>query len=85
MISCSEYDVIEMVCLYRYPLRLTMKNGDVIDGVALDTGTNAQREECIKLTTAVQSSDLPRYVVLEDIAVLTVTVANPHVNKLTFS
>lgn len=49
MISCNEYDYIEIVCLYRYPVRLTMKVGESIKGVALDTSRNESKNECIKL------------------------------------
>jgi len=62
-----------------------MKNGDIIDGVALDTGTNAQREECLKLTIAGQENHGPCFIVLDQIAILVVTETNPHVTKLTFS
>lgn len=43
MISCEQYDYIEIVCLYHYPIELTMKSGERINGVALDTKRNDQK------------------------------------------
>lgn len=37
MLGCSEYGYIEIVCMQRYPIKLTMKTGEVFKGIALDT------------------------------------------------
>ncbi len=80
MISCSEYDYIEIVCLYRYPVRLTMKVGEAIRGVALDTIRNESRNECIKLNT--DETDI--LVELDGIAKLEVLIDNPHFTEVIF-
>ena len=80
MISCGNYDYIEIVCMFKYPLELTMKSGDVICGQALDTTQNPSREECLKLR--VDSNDV--LVVLDAISTLKVTVENPHFNQVSF-
>ncbi|MBY8046086.1 Rho-binding antiterminator [Vibrio fluvialis] len=47
MISCSQYDYIEIACLYRLPVALTLQDGSVIQGTAKDTGRNTARQECM--------------------------------------
>ncbi|WED29625.1 Rho-binding antiterminator [Vibrio sp. DW001] len=80
MISCSEYDYIEIACLYRYPVRLTMKEGEPIRGVALDTIRNESRNECIKLNT----DETVILIELDGIAKLEVLIDNPHFIEVTF-
>jgi len=81
MISCNEYDYIEIVCMHRYPIRITLKTGQEIDCIALDTLPNAAREECIK----VKVNELERCVVLDVIASLEVCIENPHFKIVYFS
>jgi Rho-binding antiterminator len=80
MISCSEYDVIELVCLYNYPIELTLKCGVVIAGVALDTKRNQSGQECLKIGVD-KGIEL---VLLDQIAQLKVKVKNPHINRIRF-
>lgn len=80
MISCSDYDYIEIVCLYHYPICLIMKSGDIISGTALDTQRNEVRAECIKIS----SDDTDVLVILDDISKLKVCVENPHFNEVSF-
>lgn len=80
MISCNQHDYIEIVCMYRYPVKLTLKLGDLITGVAVDTVRNDQREECIKLT----SDAGEKLVVLNQLKQLEVTIENPHLQIVVF-
>lgn len=82
MISCSEYDYIEIVCIYRYPVRLTLKSGEIIEAVALDTQRNSSRQECIKVGREDEDSML---IVLDSIVKMEVCVENPHFKEITFS
>jgi len=81
MISCSEYDYIEIVCLYRYPVRLTLKSGSKLEGVALDTKRNEDKAECIEI----EHQGKGQLVELDLIAKLTVLVENPHFTQVEFS
>lgn len=81
MISCEEYDYIEIACMHRYPIKLTMKSGEVLTGIALDTARNESRQECIKL----KADGGETLVVLDDIAILDVGVDNPHFERVSFS
>ncbi len=80
MISCNQHDYIEIVCMYHYPIKLTLKSGDIIQGIAQDTQRNDQRDECIKI----DMNGAERLVILEEIKTLEVTVDNPHLQKIGF-
>lgn len=81
MIRCSEYDYIEIVCMYRYPIRILTKKGQEIDCIALDTSRNDAREECIK----VKVNELESNIVLDTVASLEVCIKNPHFEKVYFT
>ncbi|MEP0071113.1 MAG: Rho-binding antiterminator [Marinomonas sp.] len=81
MIRCHEYDLIEIVCMHRYLIRLTMKTGEVLEGIAMDTQRNEMREECIKMKV----DDLEQLVVLDHLFKLKVCVENPHFSEAIFS
>ena len=74
MLKCDLHDYIEMVCLYHYPLKLTLDSGVVLTGTALTTRYNQQRQECL----VIKHYDNEQLVLLDDITLLEVTVANPH-------
>ncbi|GAL19050.1 Rho-specific inhibitor of transcription termination [Vibrio maritimus] len=57
-----------------------MKSGERINGVALDTKRNDQKQECIE----VKIDETKQLVILEDISKLTVSVKNPHFSEVTF-
>jgi len=80
MVVCSEYDHIELVCLYQFPIRLTMKEGAPITGIALDTSRNESSKECIKIS----SNKIEILVELDGICQLEVLVKNPHFAKVVF-
>jgi len=80
MISCNEYDYVEIVCMYRYPVKITLKTGLIIEGIALDTQYNAERKECIK----VDVDDTETLIVLASIAMLEVGIENPYFQQISF-
>ncbi|KXF82587.1 Rho-binding antiterminator [Enterovibrio coralii] len=80
MIKCSDYDYIEIVCLFHYPVRLTLKTGELIEGVAQDTRRNENKDECVLLD--VEGSE--QLVVLDTISTIEVLVDNPHFKHASF-
>ena len=80
MISCSDYDYIEIVCMYQYPIKIMMKTGDLIECIALDTEYNPMREECMKVSV----QGVETTVILDDISALKVCIENPHFNSVSF-
>lgn len=81
MISCSDYDYIEIVCMYRYPITLSLANGESVSGIALDTTRDEHKRECIKIELAEQT----RLVILDDIKRLDVDIDNPHFQTKSFA
>lgn len=45
LIPCQLHDYIEIVCLYGYRVRLTLKNGEIIEGKAVDTAVDQEKRE----------------------------------------
>ncbi|WP_215396753.1 Rho-binding antiterminator [Rheinheimera oceanensis] len=80
MLKCDLHDYIEIVCLYHYPLKLTLSSGAVLSGTAETTCYNNQRQECL----VIKQNDSEQLVVLDDIALLEVTVTNPHLQQVRF-
>lgn len=77
MISCNSYDYIEVVCLFKYPIELTLKSHEIIVGQAIDTTKNNAREECIKL----KIEEHYTLVALDSIHKMQVLVENPHIKE----
>ncbi|WP_298439247.1 Rho-binding antiterminator [uncultured Ferrimonas sp.] len=78
MISCQDHDYIEIACLYRYPVTLTLRQGAPQSGIAVDTAYNEQRQECLVLATDCGEQLVP----LDQVAVLTTSQDNPHFQSL---
>ena len=81
MISCQHHDYIEIVCAYKYPIKLTMKSGVAVECTALDVCLNEDRVECIK----VKERNIDKLIVLDDISILEVCVENPHFDSIVFT
>lgn len=81
MISCENYDYIEIACIYRYLVKLKMKSGNVIECIALDTALDSNRVECIKVETHGSIS----LIVLDEISLLEACIENPHFDLITFN
>jgi Rho-binding antiterminator len=79
MISCDQHDYVEIACMYRYQVKLTLKSGEEITGIALDTRRNAQLQECI----AINNTD--NLIPLDSVATMAALVENPHFNLVTFT
>ncbi|GAA0681261.1 Rho-binding antiterminator [Marinobacterium maritimum] len=81
MMSCDQHDYIEIACTFRYPVRLTLKSGAIIEGKALDTQRNEARQECLKLRVA----GVENLVVLEEIRRMEACTENPHFQVVSFA
>lgn len=78
MMSCDQHDYVEIACLYRYVVKLRLKSGEEVTGIALDTRRNAQRQECI----AINSID--NLILLDAVASMEALVDNPHFKLVSF-
>ena len=81
MISCHEYDYIEIACMYRYEVKVCMVDNTEITGIALDTTRNEKKQECLKLSIKKET----KLIVLNRVASLTVLTKNPHFECVRFS
>ncbi|MGB1320934.1 MAG: Rho-binding antiterminator [Vibrio gallaecicus] len=80
MISCNQYDYIEIVCLYQYEILLTLKSGESIQGIAMDTKRDDDKQECILINLDSGS----KLVVLDELLSLEVLTQNPKFKMVTF-
>ena len=44
-ISCELHDFIEVACMYGYQVQLTLKDGQVLEGKAVDIMTSKEKRE----------------------------------------
>jgi len=80
MIACHQHDYVEIACMHKFPVKLLLKNGMEIEGIANDTTINNNREECIILKTG----DKEQIVVLDKIKEMDVQIENPHFTLVKF-
>lgn len=79
MLSCQQHDYIEIICMYQYPVTITMSSGEKFSCKALDTQLNSERKECIK----VEHDSHSKLIILDDIQCIEVGVDNPHFSHIT--
>ena len=80
MLSCENYDYIEIACMHRFAIKLTLKSGDIVVGTALDTLHNDNKQECVKVL--VEKTE--QSVVLDEVVKLEAVTANPHFQQISF-
>ena len=81
MISCASHDYVEIACMYRLEIKLVFKNGQIVQGKALQTAYNENKEECIVLETAPGNEEIA----LEQLASMQAVTKNPHFEKIDFN
>lgn len=81
MLSCDLHDYIEIACMYRFQVELELCGGQCLIGVAIDTGRNAEKQECIVII----GEDKQRtYAVLDELKNMRALVKNPHFDVIEF-
>ncbi|MDA0120306.1 Rho-binding antiterminator [Vibrio sp. T11.5] len=81
MISCNQYDYIEIACLYHIPVRLVVESGQIVEGKAKTTRYDEHRRESIVIDSSAGEVDVPT----ESLVSMTALVANPHFNEIFFT
>lgn len=81
MISCQAHDYIEIACMHRLRVRLYMLNGDLIEGLALDTTRTVENQEAILL----EIDHDPIKIALIGIASMESITYNSHFSKVDIS
>ncbi len=64
-ISCDIFDYVEIACLYRYKVILRLLNGDQLDGIAVDTKIDGDRQEWIILQSPDSQTRLDKIIEIE--------------------
>ena len=65
-ISCELHDFVEVVCMYGYRLKLILKDGQVVEGKAIDIVNSADKRECLVIDNDErQQIDLTRLAKME--------------------
>ena len=80
MISCANHDYVEIACMFHFEVSLVFENGQIVQGKALETIYNVNREECIVLETELGNEEI----VLEQVALMEAVTKNPHFEKIKF-
>jgi len=80
MITCDQSDYLEIACLYRIPIALNWPDGRRVEGIALDTGYNEQREECLLM----QQGDDQHWIVLSGVQNMQALSENNHFTEVRF-
>lgn len=80
MLSCDIHDFVEIACTYRFDVVLTLNNGEQVEGKAIDTCLNPQRQECLKL----QTTNNMMFVELMQVVSMQAKQKNPHFDHVSF-
>ena len=80
-IDCNLYDYVEIACLYRYPVRVTITDGTSLTGIAVDTVIDADKSESLKLDVDDGDSRLIR---LDTLVVLEALATDARFSKVHF-
>jgi len=73
LISCHSHDYIEIACLYRLDIKLTLQDGSLQSGTAISTLTKNRQEYLL-----MQSHDGEVAIALSKIKRMTALTDNPH-------
>ncbi len=77
LISCQQHDYIEIACLYHYQVKLLLRNGETIIGIAEDVLTDSDKREYLAL-------DQQRRIELNQIKLLRVLTKNAQFHSVEF-
>lgn len=80
MINCGDYDYIEIACMHGYDVQLTFKDGKTLEGKALDTTYNQNKQECMTLLVSQEKQN----VVLDDLLKMKVLTAKADFDLVVF-
>ena len=78
MIKCDIYDYIEIACLYKIEVLLTLHSGEEVIGVASTTSINSDKEEFL----VVMKGDNLLRIILDTIKNMKALTPNPHFTSI---
>lgn len=80
MITCEQYDYLEMACLFGYQVRVMLRNNQCVVGITSTTQVNAHRQEELVLLIDGHT----RSVLIDDLVRLDVLTPNAKFNHVEF-
>jgi len=80
MLNCQIHDYVEIACMYRMSVRLTMKNGNFFEGEAQDIVLDQLRQECLSIKNEEGNCQL----VLVEIQSMQALIDNQHFDLVEF-
>lgn len=80
MLNCHIHDYVEIACMYRIAVRLTMKSGELEEGVAYDVVRNIEKQECLLL----KQGDHDNNIILEEVQSMQALTNNSHFSLVEF-
>lgn len=78
-ISCELHDYVEVVCMYGYQLKLTLKDGRIVKGKAVDIMSSPEKREYLMINNGTQQQ-----VDLTELAKMEVLTPNTRFNQVIF-
>ncbi|MCL2915562.1 Rho-binding antiterminator [Shewanella corallii] len=78
MINCEVHDVLELACIYRIEVQLTLSDGTSISGIASTTRTGQNKHEYL----VIEHTDGPVEVDMESIKMMRALTRNPHFTEV---
>ncbi|MBX9894781.1 MULTISPECIES: Rho-binding antiterminator [unclassified Nitrosomonas] len=79
VIDCELHDFVEVACMYRYQLKLILKDGQVIEGKAVDIASTPDKRECL-----IVENDTQQQVDLMSLAKMEVLTPNAKFSEVVF-
>ncbi len=83
-IACAQYDYFEIACMHHYEVKLTLKNGETITGIAQNVHivkSEGARKEIFTLAVKGETLDIE----LISIHKMQALRSNPHFETITLS
>ncbi|WP_293007105.1 Rho-binding antiterminator [Nitrosomonas sp.] len=79
IISCEQHDFVEVACMYRYRLKLVLKNKQMIEGTAIDIVNSSEKQEYLVI-----DSDSRLQIELTQLAKMEVLTPNAKFSEVIF-
>ena len=78
-ISCELHDYVEVVCMYGYQLKLTLKDGQIVEGKAIDITNSPEKREYLMIDSGTQQQ-----IDLTELAKMEVLTPNARFSQVNF-
>ncbi|RXJ74243.1 transcriptional regulator [Veronia nyctiphanis] len=81
MINCDVHDIVEVACVYKIKVELSLSGGKQIIGVATDTKVTDEKREYMVINSGKQLVDIE----MDSINKMKAVEVNPHFDEVEFT